>query len=132
MDVRNCKGCGRLFNYVNGPSLCQACKNALEEKFQEVKAYLDKKPHATIAEVSEGVDISTKQIKQWIREERLSLLNAGADGIACEMCGAPICTGRFCDKCKKSMMDTFSGTLGKPAAQETPKKRDGKDRMRFL
>lgn len=132
MDVRNCKGCGRLFNYMGGAPLCPVCQKALEEKFQEVKAYLDRKPNATIAEVSEEVDVSTKQIKHWIREERLSLVNAGADGITCEMCGAPICTGRFCDKCKKSMMDTFSGTLGKPKLQEEPKKRDGKDRMRFL
>lgn len=132
MDVRNCKGCGRLFNYMGGAPLCQACQRALEDKFQEVKAYLDRKPNATIAEVSEEVDVSTKQIKHWIREERLSLVNAGADGITCETCGAPICTGRFCDKCKKSMMDTFSGTLGKPKVQEAPKKRDAKDRMRFL
>ena len=37
MNVRNCKKCGKLFNYVSGAPVCPACKDALEKKFQEVK-----------------------------------------------------------------------------------------------
>ena len=50
MEVKNCKNCGRLFNYIGGAykSLCPACIDRLEEKFQEVKKYiyekLEKKP----------------------------------------------------------------------------------------
>ena len=34
MDVRNCKNCGKLFQYVGKP-LCPACNKKLEDKFFE-------------------------------------------------------------------------------------------------
>ena len=36
MEVRNCKGCGRLFNYIGGVPLCGDCKAKLEDKFVDV------------------------------------------------------------------------------------------------
>lgn len=133
MDVRNCKSCGRLFNYMGGAPICQNCQKKLEEKFQEVKAYLEENPGSSVDRVSEALDVSVKQIRQWIREERLTLSVAGADGVVCEQCGAPICTGRFCDKCKMEMANTFAGAIEKPKPQEVQKsERDNKNRMRFL
>lgn len=132
MDVRNCKNCGRLFNYIGGAPLCQGCQKKLEEKFQEVKAYLNENPNSSVDRVSEELDVSVKQIRQWIREERLTLSVAGADGVVCEQCGAPICTGRFCDKCKAEMANTFAGAIQKPKSQEPQKAERDKNRMRFL
>ena len=40
MDVRNCKVCGRIFNYLSGPPVCQVCKENADMKFQEVKEYV--------------------------------------------------------------------------------------------
>ena len=40
MNVRTCRKCGRLFNYITGYQICPACKEALEAKFQEVKEYV--------------------------------------------------------------------------------------------
>lgn len=133
MDVRNCKSCGRLFNYMEGAPICSNCKKQLEEKFQEVKSYLRDNPNSTVTQVAEEMDVSVKQIKQWIREERLSLTVAGADGISCEQCGAAICTGRFCEKCKASMVNTLNGAIEKPKGSVVMKKqeKDG-NRMRFL
>ena len=37
MNVRNCRNCGRIFNYVTGTVICPGCRDALEAKFQEVK-----------------------------------------------------------------------------------------------
>ena len=34
MDVRNCKKCGKLFNFTGEP-LCPACAKELESKFFE-------------------------------------------------------------------------------------------------
>lgn len=132
MDVQNCKSCGRLFNYIGGPPLCQNCQKKLEDKFQEVKAFLNENPNSSVERVSEELDVSVKQIRQWIREERLTLSVAGADGVVCEQCGAPICTGRFCDKCKAEMANTFAGAIQKPKSQEPQKAERDKNRMRFL
>ena len=132
MEVKNCKGCGRLFNYMSGPPLCANCQRKLEEKFQEVKEYLEENPNSSVNQVSEAMDVSVKQIKQWIREERLSLSQPSGDGVLCEHCGTPICSGRFCDKCKVDMQNSFSSAIEKPKAPEPKKRaRDG-NKMRFL
>ena len=67
MNVRNCRKCGSLFNYVSGPPICPACREKLEEKFQEVKKYIQDNGHASIPEVAEACDVSTNQIHQWLR-----------------------------------------------------------------
>ncbi len=133
MEVRNCKSCGRLFNYMGGMPICPNCQKKLEEKFHEVKQYLHENPRSTIAQVAEEMDVPVKQIKQWIREERLTLSEASVDGIVCESCGAPICSGRYCDKCKAKMQNTLASAIDKPIKAAPPKKqeRDG-NRMRFL
>lgn len=132
MEVRNCRSCGRLFNYIGGNPICDRCKKQLEEKFHEVKEFLQEKPNSTITEVSEEMDVSVKQIRAWIREERLVLSEAGADGITCEQCGKAIQTGRFCDRCKKKMANEFAGTLVKPKEPENTKREKDGNRMRFL
>lgn len=132
MDVRNCRSCGRLFNYM-GNSLCNACQQKLEDKFHEVKIFIDEHPEATVNQVAEEMDISVKQIKQWIREERLVLSEASADGILCEYCGIPIRSGRYCDKCKAHVQNTLASAIDKPGKLVEPKKTDkDKNRMRFL
>ncbi len=131
MDVKNCKGCGRLFNYVSGPRLCGECKQKLEDKFVEVRNYVMDNPHASIPEISETMEVSTSQIYQWIREERLIFSEDSMVTIECENCGAPIRTGRFCDKCKN---ETAKGldSLYKKEAPVIQKKDRERERMRFL
>ena len=133
MDIRNCRTCGRMYNYLSGPPICPACQKALEDKFQQVKEYLREKPDAHVAEVSEKNDVSVKQIKQWVREERLAFSGECVDGIECENCGKPIRTGRFCEACKNSMANTFQKAIDKPKAVvvEPPKEKE-KNKMRFL
>ena len=133
MDVRNCRSCGRLFNYVSGPPICQACKDKLELKFQDVKEYIRENPHAPIQAVSTDNDVSVQQIKQWVREERLTFSEDSPIGIECENCGKIIKTGRFCEECKNKMKDNLSSVLDKPKVILEPKKpaRDG-EKMRFL
>lgn len=133
MDVRNCRSCGRMYNYLGGPPICPSCQKALEDKFQQVKAYLDEHPDARVAEISEENDVSVKQIKQWVREERLIFSGDSVEGIECENCGKMIRTGRFCDACKNSMANTLQNAIEKPKVVVQEKKKDkDKDKMRFL
>ena len=133
MDVKNCKGCNRLIQYIGGPPLCPACREALENKFSEVKEYIYQNPGASIAQVAEATEVSVKQIKQWIREDRLVLSEASPDGIECEHCGIPICSGRFCEKCKNQMASGFSATIRRPVTPTSDRKPDKTgNKMRFL
>jgi len=133
MDVRNCKSCGRMFNYIAGPPICDGCKAALEDKFQIVKEYVRDNKDAKMNVVAEECDVSVQQIRRWIREERLALSENSAMFIECEKCGAPIRTGRFCGKCKNKLEGEFKGVYAQPVKQEEHEiKKKGKDRMRFL
>lgn len=135
MNVVNCRKCGKLFNHISGPNICPACKDALEQKFQEVKAYIREHRDCGIAEVCEACDVETAQIQNWIRQERLEFSESSGVKINCEHCGAPILTGRFCEKCKKEMSDNLGSVLHRPAENRpdpSASKQSDKNRMRFL
>lgn len=133
MEVKSCRNCGRLFNYLQGQPICAACKQKLEEKFVKVRDYIRENDSASMKEISEANDVSVKQIKQWVREERLTFSSKSAVGIECETCGAMIRTGRFCDKCKNNMANNLKQMYAIPSAEEKPDRRQrDKDRMRFL
>ena len=133
IDVRNCKMCGRLFNVLNNERICPACQKKLEDKFHEVKEYLEEHPGASVEQTATDNDISTKQIRQWVREERLILSTATEAGIVCEKCGKPIRTGRFCERCKERMANEFQNAYQKPEPKmENLRSTRDRDRMRYL
>ena len=136
MDVKNCRRCKRLFNYIGGPPLCPQCREELEKKFQEVKRYIFDHRGATIPDVVKDCEVDENQIRQWIREERLEFSSGVDIGVTCENCGAPISTGRFCEKCKASMINDLSSAGRRPEAPEAPApaKKDASpgNKMRFL
>ncbi|NBH81558.1 flagellar protein [bacterium C-53] len=135
MNVRNCKKCGRLYNYITGINLCPACREELEDKFQEVKEYIYDHPDASIQQISEDCEVEIAQIKRWIREERLTFSDNSVIGIECEVCGALIKTGRFCDRCKSDIAKGLIDATRIPQKEEpvtSSSKSKGKDRMRFL
>ena len=51
MNVRNCKKCGKLFNYMSGMPICPACKDAAEKQFQSVKKFIRENPRADIKDI---------------------------------------------------------------------------------
>jgi methionyl-tRNA synthetase len=103
----------------------------MEDKFQEVKVYINENPGATIEVVAKKCNVATKQIKQWIREERLTFSPDSTQGIECEQCGTMIRSGRFCNSCKTKLQTDFKNATYKPAP-EVKKPTKDKDRMRFL
>lgn len=133
MDVRNCKICGRLFNYLSGPNICESCRADTERKFQNTKEYIRENPRASIQEISDANEVTTNQIRQWIREERLQFTDDSPIGIECEGCGATIKTGKFCEACKNNMANVLAQSIEKPKAPEPPKAKPKKEnKMRFL
>lgn len=134
MNVRNCRKCRRLFNYVAGPYLCTACREEMEAKFQEVKQYIEEHRHADIRQVAEVCEVDPIQIHQWIKEERLCFSDDSPIGIPCERCGKTIKVGRFCDKCKAEMSNSFNELLHSSSKEMAPVKRGSSSnpRMHYL
>lgn len=134
MNVKNCRRCKRLFNYVAGPIICTVCREEMEEKFQEVKKYVSENVRTGIHEVAEACDVSVNQIQQWVREERLVFSDDSPIGIACERCGKMIKSGKYCPQCKNDLTNSFNDAIGKKAVFTPPKPQQTNDgaRMRYL
>ena len=128
MEVITCKSCGKLFNYISGSRICPQCVKKMDEKFTEVKKYVYDHPKIGINELAEEMDISIRQIKRWVKEERLCFSEDSPVGIECENCGTLIKTGRFCKSCK----DKDAAGMNRPVAAAPVKKGSKDNKMRFL
>ncbi|MDD3173853.1 MAG: flagellar protein [Herbinix sp.] len=124
MDVRVCKNCRRLFNYIYGPEICPECARSLlenkeepknilkagllkpldideEKTFEQIKDYIMANPKASVAQIAEDNEITPSKLFEWIREDRLEFSDDSASAwFACEKCGAKIRSGRRCNRCK--------------------------------
>ena len=107
-DVRNCRKCGRIYNYIGGAPLCPACKQLEEDDFQLVKKYLYENPGATLTQVSTDLEMSVEKIKRFLKEGRLEITNDDGNLILeCETCGKSIKSGRFCPECERDLASGF-------------------------
>ena len=131
MEVRICKQCKRLFNYLAGPSICPACKDSLEKKFIEVKEYVREHPHEGINEVAAANEVTANQIRRWIREERLAFSEESGVGLDCESCGKIIKSGRLCQECKDKLLGKVDDMYRTEDSVVAKKHREAA-RMRFL
>lgn len=133
MDVRNCRRCKKIFNYITGAPICPACREELEAQFQVVKKYVRDHRGVSIQEVAEACEVDPSQIRQWVREERLEFAEGSMSGMACESCGVMISSGRFCDKCKAALASGFAGPKTAAPAPESKKPAStSTNKMRFL
>lgn len=127
MEVRNCRMCRRLFNYLGGKNICPVCKDALEKKFLAVRDYIRENPTSGLQKIADDNEIDVQQVRDWIKEGRLEISKGGPISLSCEKCGAPILKGRFCDNCNKNMANNLSklveaSTRGKMPPLDASKK----------
>ena len=111
MDVRNCPRCGKMFNSVAGKSICDNCEKQEEEDFKKVKEFVDENGEATLDMIVKGTEVSLKRISKFIREGRLEISRGLSDAFRCESCGAPIKTGKYCEKCFTSVKTDLADAL---------------------
>lgn len=130
MELMNCRNCKKLFNYITGEKLCPACKALMEDKFQEVKRYIEENPRENINQVAEACGVSIRQIKNWVREERLSFTEDSLVGLECERCGKMIHSGRFCKECAGGLADAMNNAYRRE--RQTPIRKTATGKMRFL
>ena len=130
MELQNCRNCKRLFNYITGERICPACKNLLEDKYQEVKQYIQENPGISASIVAEECDTTLKQIKKWVREERLVFTDDSLVGLECERCGRNIHSGRFCKECAGGLADAMNDAFRRQQVERI--KKTGAGKMRFL
>ena len=112
-DLRNCRRCGKMYNYIGGPPICIDCKNADEEIFKKVKEYLYDRPGATLSQVATDLDVSVEKIKMFLKDGRLEITDASNIVLECERCGKSIKTGRLCKECQNEVTNDITGSSAK-------------------
>ena len=132
-DLRNCKRCNKLFNYIGRP-ICPVCVDKDEVDFRRVKQYLYENQGATLSQVSLELDISVERIKSYLKEGRLEIVGDEKNLILeCEACGKSIKTGRHCDECMRDLANGLKSTskslTDKARQEQADKKRIA---MRYL
>lgn len=102
LNIANCPKCGKIF--AKGiHNMCPACVKHIEEEYETCLKYLRDNRGATIADLSESTKVSIRQITKFIREGRISLMDAPNLTYPCEMCGILIREGHICDSCRKRL-----------------------------
>jgi flagellar operon protein (TIGR03826 family) len=113
-NVRQCRRCRKLFNYVASP-YCPRCIDEIDREYRVVRDYIYENPHAGIKEIADATEVNDRTILQLLREGRLEL-DSSVGGLSCERCGTSINTGRYCDSCQAQLsselrqaQQTFAG-----------------------
>ncbi|WP_168123433.1 TIGR03826 family flagellar region protein [Paenibacillus sp. HB172176] len=103
MNLDNCPRCGKLFA-KNFRDVCPACIREIDNEYQRCADYLREYKGAIISELSEATNVSIKQITKFIREGRISMMNAPNLSYPCESCGTFIRENHICDACRARLM----------------------------
>lgn len=113
-EVRNCRKCGKIFNYIGGAQICPVCREQDETDFKRIKEYLYDNPGASMSDISAELDISVEKIKRFLKEGRLEIIGDGGNFVLeCECCGKSIKSGRLCNECAKGLNDEIKSTVAK-------------------
>ncbi|OBR63562.1 flagellar protein [Paenibacillus oryzae] len=99
MSLENCPRCGRLFNR-SFRDVCPVCIRDIDKEYQLCADYLRENKGAIISELSEMTGVSIKQITKFVREGRISILNAPNMSYPCESCGTLIRESNLCEGCR--------------------------------
>ncbi|TVX96115.1 flagellar protein [Cohnella terricola] len=112
MDLTYCPRCGKLFN-KNFRDVCNNCHLEVEKDYERCVEHLRKNRGLDIQQLSDDMEVSIKQITRWIKEGRISLVNAPNMSYPCESCGILIREGHLCESCRKRLTrDVKNATTG--------------------
>ncbi|MEA5058890.1 MAG: MerR family transcriptional regulator [Clostridia bacterium] len=127
MQLMKCKWCGRPFQSI-GVGFCPKCLQELDDQYKPVRDYLYDNPNATIDEVVEATGVSQRVILYYLRDGRLQMVNSSGL-LRCEQCGAPINSGRFCEKCTNKVEQRMIKPLQNRVAQNRQQASEEVSRM---
>jgi flagellar operon protein (TIGR03826 family) len=124
MEVRNCKRCGKMFQFI-GSYICMNCIRQDDEDFRKIKEYVLDHPGVSPVDVSEATGIDIKTISRFLREGRLEAegldLAVDESGMVCENCRRPIKSGRFCESCAHNLQQQFKKAAESMEPEKNPK-----------
>lgn len=100
MEVKMCRLCGHMFKDFGQTDYCPDCAPKVESAIQNIRVFWMDHPNASAEECADHVGIPVKQVKEWIREQKIIAPTEKGSQIFCKVCQAPIQSGHLCTKCK--------------------------------
>ncbi|CAM4476791.1 flagellar operon protein (TIGR03826 family) [Paenibacillus endophyticus] len=100
MNLDNCPRCGKLFA-KNFRDVCPSCVRDIDKEYELCANYLREFKGSIITEVADATGVSVKQITKFIREGRISIMNAPNMSYPCESCGNLIREQNLCENCRQ-------------------------------
>ncbi len=107
LKIQNCKKCGKVFQTNGFLEICINCREQDEKQFHKIREYLRAHPGSNIWEIAQNTEVPVAEIKRYLREERLEIIQGENGFINCDSCGKPIQTGRYCDSCASKLAHDF-------------------------
>ncbi|MGU3471509.1 TIGR03826 family flagellar region protein [Paenibacillus sp. D51F] len=98
-NLDNCPRCGRLFA-KNFRDVCPQCIRDIDHEYELCSDYLRKNRGTAINELSDMTGVSIRQITKFIKDGRISLMDAPNLSYPCESCGILIREDHMCDSCR--------------------------------
>lgn len=125
MNVANCPRCGKIF--VKGfNDVCPNCVKEIELQYEKCVKFLRENRGAAIQELSEATEVSIKQITKFIREGRISIVNAPNMSYPCEVCGTLIRENTMCEPCRAKLVKDVRNNAEDQRRNEQLKKQEGR------
>ncbi|MFC5469695.1 flagellar protein [Cohnella suwonensis] len=119
MNLTYCPKCGKLFS-KSFRDVCNNCYALMEKDYERCVEHLRQNKGVDIQQLSDEMEVSIKQITKWIREGRISLMNAPNMSYPCESCGILIRDGHMCDSCKKRLQTDVKNASSRGMLQQNP------------
>lgn len=135
LNVANCPKCGRVYAR-NALGLCPACVKEVELQYESVSKYLRDNRGCTINELSDATEVPIRQIIKFIRDGRVSIMDAPNMSYPCESCGTLIRESHLCDSCRQKLNKDYRNLSEDEKRRETLRQLDNqisfniKDRLR--
>ncbi|MFN0224529.1 flagellar protein [Paenibacillus sp. KR2-11] len=107
LNVENCNRCGKIY-MKNNFGVCPACIKEIELQYEKCLKFLRENRGCSMQELSEGTEVSMKQIMKFIRDGRISIKNNPNMSYECDACGSSIREGNLCDSCRSRLMKDTS------------------------
>ncbi|MBE5848723.1 MAG: hypothetical protein E7298_00970 [Lachnospiraceae bacterium] len=100
-----CTKCGKANPEYKGVGeyRCSECGFTMYDDFGIVRNYLEAHSGATQSQVSQATGVSMETIRYFLKEERLEVTSSSNVMLSCEICNAPIRSGRYCEACSKKL-----------------------------
>ncbi|MCM1236188.1 MAG: toll/interleukin-1 receptor domain-containing protein [Ruminococcus flavefaciens] len=98
----HCQFCGGELKEIGiGTYECLACGKENYDYLRRVRNFLEENGACSAVLISQETGVPRDSVEYFLREEFLEIPKYASGRISCMKCGAPIRTGKLCDKCKE-------------------------------